>query len=131
MNIKIITVPWLSKKTYNINFRKFKILDSFLISPRVAILGNLKYSEFNRVNWVPIRFRVQQIVSTDMHRLVDGNAPFYSRDGIFMVTPITPEIGYKSFSYKAVKYWKQLPNPIRATENPLHFRSFKKKTTFF
>ena len=34
--------------------------------------------------------------------------------------------GDKSFSYIAAKFWNQLPIPIRATENHLHFRSLIK-----
>ena len=37
--------------------------------------SHIGYSEFNWVNWLPVRFRVQQIVSTNMHRLIHGNAP--------------------------------------------------------
>ena len=47
--------------------------------------SHIGYSEFNRVNWLPVRFRVQQIVSTNMHRLIHGNAPLYLREGISMV----------------------------------------------
>ena len=47
--------------------------------------SHIGYSEFNRINWLPVRFRVQQIVSTNMHSLVHGNAPLYLREGIFMV----------------------------------------------
>ena len=47
--------------------------------------SHIGYSEFNRVNWLPIRFRVQQIVSTNMHRLIHGNAPLYLREGISIV----------------------------------------------
>ena len=37
--------------------------------------SHIGYSEFNWVNWLPVRLRVQQIVSTNMHRLTHGNAP--------------------------------------------------------
>ena len=47
--------------------------------------SHIGYSEFNRVKWLPVRFRVQQIVSTNMHRLIHGNAPLYLREGISMV----------------------------------------------
>ena len=47
--------------------------------------SHIGYSEFNRVNWLPARFRIQQIVSTNMHRLIHGNAPLYLREGISMV----------------------------------------------
>ena len=49
--------------------QKIQILQNKTISfvidltPRSPIRG----SEFNRVNWLPARFRVQQIVSTNMH----------------------------------------------------------------
>ena len=79
--------------------------------------SHIGYSEFNRVNWLPVRFRVQQIVSTNMHRLIHGNAPLYLREGISMVQErhsyntrnsvlslILPRVnssGDKSFSYIA------------------------------
>ena len=103
--------------------------------------SHIGYSEFNRVNWLPVRLRVQQIVSTNMHRLIHGNAPLYLREGISMVQEqhsyntrnsvlslVLPRVnssGDKSFSYIAAKFWNQLPIPIRATENPLHFRSLR------
>ena len=43
--------------------------------------SHMGYSEFNRVKWLPFRFGVQQIVLTNMHRLVHGNAPLYLRGG--------------------------------------------------
>ena len=46
--------------------------------------SHIGYSEFNRVNWLQVRLRVQQIVSTNMHTLVHGNAPPYLREGISM-----------------------------------------------
>ena len=104
---------------------------------------SIGYSEFNRVNWLPVRFRVQQIVSTNMHRLIQGNAPLCLREGISrvqerhsyntrnsvlsLVLPRVNSSGDKSFSYIAAKFRNQLPIPIRATENPLHFRSLIKK----
>ena len=57
--------------------------------------SHIGYSEFNRVNWLPVRFRVQQIVSTSMHRLIHGNPPPWSRND----TPITPEIVFSLWSY--------------------------------
>ena len=105
--------------------------------------SHIGYSEFNRVNWLPVRSRVQQIVSTNIHRLVHGNAPLYLREGIsmvlerhsyntrnsvlFLVLLRVNSSRDKSFSYIAAKFWNQLPIPIRATENPLHFRSSKKQ----
>ena len=105
--------------------------------------SHIGYSEFNRVNWLPVRFRVQQIVSTNMYRLIHGNAALYLREGISMVQErhsynnrnsvlplVLPRVNSsrdKSFSYIAAKFWDQLPIPIRATENPLHFRSSIKK----
>ena len=78
-----------------------------------------------------------------MHRLIHGNAPLYLREGISMVQErhsyntrnsvlslVLPRVnssGDKSFSYIAAKFWNQLPIPIRATENPLYFRSLIKK----
>ena len=44
-----------------------------------------------------------------------------------LVLPTVNSSGDKSFSYIAAKFWNQLPIPIRATENPLHFRSIIKK----
>ena len=105
--------------------------------------SHIGYSEFNRLNWIPVRFRVQQIVSTNMHRLIHRNAPLYLREGISMVQErhsyhtrnsvlplVLPRVnssGDKSSSYIAAKFWNQLPIPSRATENPLHFRLLIKK----
>ena len=44
-----------------------------------------------------------------------------------LILPRVNSSGDKSFSYIAAKFWNQLPIPIRATENPLHFRSLIKK----
>ena len=108
--------------------------------------SHIGYSEFNRVNWLPVRLRVQQIVSTNMHRLIHGNAPqsvlegghfhgpgtthlYKSRNSVLsLILPRVNNSGDKSFSYIAAKFWNQLPIPIRATENPLHFRSIIKST---
>ena len=109
--------------------------------------SHIGYSEFNRINWLPVRFRVQQIVSTNMYRLVHWNVPLYLREGIFMVQErhsyntrnnvrslVVPRVnssGDKSFSCRpiAAKFWNKLPIPIRTTKNPLHFRSLIKKNT--
>ena len=72
--------------------------------------SHIGYSEFNRVNWLPDKFRVQQIVSTNMHRLVHGNAPLYLREGISRSrndTPITPEI--------VLSLWSCLGSTVRET----------------
>ena len=107
--------------------------------------SHIGYSEFNRVNWLRVRFIVKQIVPTNMHRLVHGNATLHLREGIsivqerhsynttnsvlYLVMPRVNSSGDKLFSYIAAhKFWNQLPIPIQTTENPLHFWSLIKKT---
>ena len=127
----LFMVPCFLQKTLK---HKLQILQNKTIrfvldlTPR----SHIGYSEFNRVNWLPVRFRVQQIVSTNMYRLIHGNAPLYLREGISMaqerhsyntrnsvLSLVLPRVNSSGD--------KSLPIPIRATENPLHFRSLIKK----
>ena len=113
---------------------KFQILQNktitfFLdLTPR----SHIGYSKFNRLNWLPDRYWVQQIVSTNTHRLVYGNAPLYLREGISIIhfVPGWTVLRDKSFSCIADKFWNQLLIPMRTTENPLHFQSLIKKQNF-
>ena len=78
---------WYHGLQKNLKKHKLQILQNKTIrfvldlTPR----SHIGYSEFNRVNWLPVRFTVQQIVSTNMHKLIHGNAPLYLRKGISMV----------------------------------------------
>ena len=55
--------------------------------------------------------------------MVQERHSYNTRNSVFsLVLPRVNSSGDKSFSYIAAKFWNQLPIPIRATENPLHFR---------
>ena len=111
----LFMVPWFAKepKAQMTNPSEKNIRFVLDLTPR----SHIGYSKLNRVNWLPVRFIVQQIVSTNMHRLIHGNAPLYLREGISMVQErhsyntrnsvlslILPRVnssGNKSFSYIA------------------------------
>ena len=60
--------------------------------------------------------------------MVQERHSYNTRNSVLsLVLPRVNSSGDKSFSYIAAKFWNQLPIPIRATENPLHFRSLIKK----
>ena len=77
----LFVVLWLAKEPKAQILQNKTIRFVLDLTPR----GHICYSEFNRVNWLPVRFRVQQIVSTDMHGLPHGNVPLYLREDISMI----------------------------------------------
>ena len=60
--------------------------------------------------------------------MVQKRHSYNTRNSVLsLVLPRVNSSGDKSFSYIVAKFFNQLPIPIRATENPLHFRSLIKK----
>ena len=60
--------------------------------------------------------------------MVQEQHSYNTRNSVLsLVLPRVNRSGDKSFSYIAAKFLNQLPIIIRATENPLHFRSLIKK----
>ena len=111
------------------------ILIVILYIYRASNLSKISKSEYNKL------FQLT-CIDCSMEMLLE----LYLREGISMVQErhsyntrnsvlslVLPSrvnsSGDKSFSYIASKFWNQLhvPIPIRATENPLHFRSIIKK----
>ena len=59
--------------------------------------------------------------------MVQERHSYNTRNSVLsLVLPRVNSTGDKSLSYIGAKFWNLLPIPIRATENPLHFRSLIK-----
>ncbi len=88
--------------------------------------------EFDMVNWVPIRHRVEQLKLNHVFKIVHGISPPYLKVGFKLISDVhshnirgsvkalfKPRVGshcQKSFRYTAILAWNSLPEIIRQQE---------------
>jgi len=122
-----IWYPALTKITkHKLQTSQNKVIRNVLnLSPR----SHIGASEFSMVNWLPINYRVSQIMSNQIFRILNGKSPDYLQEGITLSSNVHNHStrsgsmtlfkshmgthGQKSFLYQAITTWNSLPPSVQ------------------
>ena len=107
-------------------------------------LEPIGYSEFSRVNMLPVDLRVKQFKLNQIHNIVHGKAPMYLKSSFSLNTsrhntrsgplslriPSVKSFGLSSFNYTGPVAWNDLPGDIKAVRTKPMFKSKVKQFLF-
>ncbi len=95
-------------------------------------------AEFRQVGWLPVEKRVRQTSIHLMYKILNGQAPPYLSPGVMrtsdrhryftrgsmfgVVVPNVQSHGLKTFLFKAIKYWNELPASIQSLPTITRFK---------
>ena len=118
------------------------LLNVLNLSPR----SHIGATEFQEVNWLPINYRVFQIIVNHMFRTLNGKSPIYLQEGITKSTRIhthstrsgtlalfKPRMGthgQKTFLFKGISLWNSLPTSVQSQQCKDIFKLEVKKHFF-
>ena len=110
------------------------------LSPRSHIGAN----EFKDVNWLPINYRVFQIIVNHLFRILNGKSPIYLQEGITkssrihthstrsgtlaLFKPRMGTHGQKTFLFKGISLWNSLPTSVQSQQRKDIFKLEVKNT---
>ena len=120
-----------------------KIIRNVLnLSPR----SHIGATEFQEVNWLPINYRVFQIIVNHMFRILNGKSPIYLQEGITkssrihthstrsgtlaLFKPRMGTHGQKTFLFKGISLWNSLPTSVQSQQCKDIFKLEVKKHFF-
>ena len=106
-------------------YKKWNVLN---LSPRSHIGAN----EFKEVNWLPINYRVFQIIVNHLFRILNGKSPIYLQEGLSkpsrihthstrsgtlaLFKPRMGSHGQKTFLSKGISLWNSLPTSVQSQQ---------------
>ena len=134
----------LTKQTkQRLQITQNKIIRNVLnLSPR----SHIGAKEFQEVNWLPVKYRVFQIIVNHMFRILNGKSPTYLQEGITRLSKIhshstrsgalalyKPHMGthgQKTFLYNGISLWNSLPTSVQSQQCKDIFKLEVKKHFF-
>ena len=134
----------LTKQTkQRLQITQNKVIRNVLnLSPR----SHIGAEEFQKVNWLPINYRVFHIIVNHMFRILNGKSPKYLQEGVIKSSKIhthstrsgalalhKPHMGthgQKTFLYNGIKLWNSLPNSVQSQQCKDIFKKEVKKHFF-
>ena len=99
--------------------------------------SHIGIDSFKKINWLPVKDRVEQMVNVNVFKCLNKNSPQYINDIIVLSAhgnntrngflklnqpSVKSNHGLKSFSYQGPKYWNPLPNDLKRKESVNAFK---------